>query len=183
MYLYTHINIFASRVSFNLYDTCLILIGLESWGEGDRLPEFLHLAVYHHEPPGAPQSKGGVFLLQRAHHHTADRPDGRRAHLSQIGQCINESVLLHMRLLWHPAHFRLPFVPSDPLQKGFDVFNALDLMENKTFLEKLKFGIGDGNLQYYLYNWKCPSMGPEKVWLLLLKIPSIYMYLYIDIDR
>ncbi|KAG7233048.1 hypothetical protein INR49_007527 [Caranx melampygus] len=40
--------------------------------------------------------------------------------------------------------------------KGFDVFNALDLMENKVFLEKLKFGIGDGNLQYYLYNWKCP---------------------------
>lgn len=49
------------------------------------------------------------------------------------------------------------------MQKGFDVFNALDLMENKTFLEKLKFGIGDGNLQYYLYNWKCPSMGSEKV--------------------
>lgn len=49
------------------------------------------------------------------------------------------------------------------IQKGFDVFNALDLMENKTFLEKLKFGIGDGNLQYYLYNWKCPSMGAEKV--------------------
>ena len=38
-------------------------------------------------------------------------------------------------------------------------------MENKTFLEKLKFGIGDGNLQYYLYNWKCPSMGSEKVHL------------------
>uniref|UniRef100_A0A672NSH7 Glycylpeptide N-tetradecanoyltransferase n=1 Tax=Sinocyclocheilus grahami TaxID=75366 RepID=A0A672NSH7_SINGR len=51
--------------------------------------------------------------------------------------------------------------------KGFDVFNALDLMENKTFLEKLKFGIGDGNLQYYLYNWKCPSMGSEKVGLVL----------------
>uniref|UniRef100_A0AAY4AIM6 Glycylpeptide N-tetradecanoyltransferase n=1 Tax=Denticeps clupeoides TaxID=299321 RepID=A0AAY4AIM6_9TELE len=52
-------------------------------------------------------------------------------------------------------------------QKGFDVFNALDLMENKTFLEKLKFGIGDGNLQYYLYNWKCPPMEPEKVGLVL----------------
>ncbi|XP_048416924.1 glycylpeptide N-tetradecanoyltransferase 2-like isoform X2 [Stegostoma tigrinum] len=51
--------------------------------------------------------------------------------------------------------------------KGFDVFNALDLMENKTFLEKLKFGIGDGNLQYYLYNWKCPSMAAEKVGLVL----------------
>lgn len=49
------------------------------------------------------------------------------------------------------------------LQRGFDVFNALDLMENKEFLERLKFGIGDGNLQYYLYNWKCPFMEPEKV--------------------
>uniref|UniRef100_A0A2K6UZQ5 Glycylpeptide N-tetradecanoyltransferase n=1 Tax=Saimiri boliviensis boliviensis TaxID=39432 RepID=A0A2K6UZQ5_SAIBB len=51
--------------------------------------------------------------------------------------------------------------------KGFDVFNALDLTENKTFLEKLKFGIGDGDLQYDLYNWKCPSMGAEKVGLVL----------------
>ena len=49
------------------------------------------------------------------------------------------------------------------LQRGFDVFNALDLMENKQFLEKLKFGIGDGNLQYYLYNWKCPDVTPEQV--------------------
>lgn len=48
-------------------------------------------------------------------------------------------------------------------QKGFDVFNALDLMENKVFLEKLKFGIGDGNLQYYLFNWKCPPMDPDMV--------------------
>ena len=43
------------------------------------------------------------------------------------------------------------------------MFNALDLMENKQFLENLKFGIGDGNLQYYLYNWKCPQMDAEKV--------------------
>ena len=35
----------------------------------------------------------------------------------------------------------------------YDVFNALDLMDNKQFLEELKFGIGDGDLQYYLYNW------------------------------
>ena len=46
---------------------------------------------------------------------------------------------------------------------GFDVFNALDLMDNKEFLEKLKFGIGDGNLQYYLYNWRCPAMQPHQV--------------------
>merc|ERR1719422_1198133 len=52
-------------------------------------------------------------------------------------------------------------------KENFDVFNALDLMENSEFLEKLKFGIGDGNLQYYLYNWKCPKMEPNKVGLVL----------------
>ncbi|XP_049844799.1 glycylpeptide N-tetradecanoyltransferase 2-like [Schistocerca gregaria] len=50
---------------------------------------------------------------------------------------------------------------------GFDVFNALNLMENKEFLEALKFGIGDGNLQYYLYNWRCPPMEPNKIGLVL----------------
>ncbi|XP_068626221.1 glycylpeptide N-tetradecanoyltransferase 2 [Battus philenor] len=50
---------------------------------------------------------------------------------------------------------------------GFDVFNALDLMDNKEFLEQLKFGIGDGNLQYYLYNWRCPSITPNKIGLVL----------------
>ncbi|XP_071453218.1 glycylpeptide N-tetradecanoyltransferase 2 [Hetaerina americana] len=50
---------------------------------------------------------------------------------------------------------------------GFDVFNALDLMENKKFLKPLKFGIGDGYLQYYLYNWRCPSMPPNKIGLVL----------------
>uniref|UniRef100_A0A0N5ABN5 Glycylpeptide N-tetradecanoyltransferase n=1 Tax=Syphacia muris TaxID=451379 RepID=A0A0N5ABN5_9BILA len=50
---------------------------------------------------------------------------------------------------------------------GFDVFNALDLMDNSDFLEELKFGIGDGNLQYYLYNWKCPDMVPGNVGLVL----------------
>ncbi|CAD5215118.1 unnamed protein product [Bursaphelenchus okinawaensis] len=52
-------------------------------------------------------------------------------------------------------------------KEGFDVYNSLDLMENKTFLSDLKFGIGDGNLQYYLYNWKSPEMTPEEVGLVL----------------
>ncbi|XP_074596211.1 glycylpeptide N-tetradecanoyltransferase 2-like [Brevipalpus obovatus] len=42
-----------------------------------------------------------------------------------------------------------------------DVFNALDLMENKEFLEELKFGKGDGTLQYYLFNWQCPNISCE----------------------
>uniref|UniRef100_A0A2K5RD93 Glycylpeptide N-tetradecanoyltransferase n=1 Tax=Cebus imitator TaxID=2715852 RepID=A0A2K5RD93_CEBIM len=54
-----------------------------------------------------------------------------------------------------------------PKMKGLDVFSALDLTENKTFLEKLKFGIGHANLQYYLHTWKCPSVGAEKVRLVL----------------
>jgi glycylpeptide N-tetradecanoyltransferase len=37
---------------------------------------------------------------------------------------------------------------------GFDVFNALTLLDNPIFLEELKFGPGDGFLNYYLYNWK-----------------------------
>ncbi|KAH3715920.1 hypothetical protein DPMN_058636 [Dreissena polymorpha] len=36
-------------------------------------------------------------------------------------------------------------------------------MQNKQFLDKLKFGIGDGNLQYYLYNWRCTQMEPYQV--------------------
>jgi glycylpeptide N-tetradecanoyltransferase len=35
----------------------------------------------------------------------------------------------------------------------FDVFNALTLMDNGLFLEQQKFGGGDGQLHYYLYNY------------------------------
>ena len=38
-------------------------------------------------------------------------------------------------------------------KNNFDVFNALDLMDNHSFFEKLKFKIGNGNLKYYLYNF------------------------------
>jgi len=51
---------------------------------------------------------------------------------------------------------------------GVDVFNALNLMENETFLTELKFGKGDGNLQYYVYNWSSPTMKPADVGLVLL---------------
>jgi len=53
-------------------------------------------------------------------------------------------------------------------QRGFDVFNALNVMENDNFLKELKFGIGDGYLQYYLYNWKCPKIEPSGIGLVLL---------------
>ncbi len=53
-------------------------------------------------------------------------------------------------------------------KNDFDVFNALNVMQNDEFLNKLKFGIGDGHLQYYLYNWRCPTMEPSQVGLVLL---------------
>jgi len=47
-------------------------------------------------------------------------------------------------------------------QAKFDVFNALTLMDNASFLQDLKFGAGDGLLNYYLYNWRtAPLAGVE----------------------
>eukprot|EP01117_Protostelium_nocturnum_P004656 TRINITY_DN1686_c0_g1_i2.p1 TRINITY_DN1686_c0_g1~~TRINITY_DN1686_c0_g1_i2.p1 ORF type:complete len:330 (+),score=65.70 TRINITY_DN1686_c0_g1_i2:498-1487(+) len=53
-------------------------------------------------------------------------------------------------------------------KNDFDVYNCLDILENKEFIQSHKFGKGDGNLHYYLYNWKCPEIPQEKVGLVLL---------------
>lgn len=54
-------------------------------------------------------------------------------------------------------------------QKDFDVFNALDVMHNESFLKELKFGPGDGNLHYYLYNYRIrQSLKPSELGLVLL---------------
>jgi glycylpeptide N-tetradecanoyltransferase len=52
--------------------------------------------------------------------------------------------------------------------EGADVFNALNLMDNDEFLKELKFGLGDGNLQYYLYNWGCPTLKSSEIGIVLL---------------
>lgn len=52
--------------------------------------------------------------------------------------------------------------------KGYDVFTALDMMQNKTFLDDLKFGPGDGRLHYYLFNWSAPQLKKEDVGLIML---------------
>jgi glycylpeptide N-tetradecanoyltransferase len=53
-------------------------------------------------------------------------------------------------------------------KEGADVFNALNLMDNDEYLKELKFGLGDGNLQYYLYNWACPTMQSNELGIVLL---------------
>jgi hypothetical protein len=76
---------------------------------------------------------------------------------------------MHPVALWtlHDSLSPLPF-SAPPLQKGADVFNCLSLMENGPVLRDLKFGPGDGSLQYYLYNWQCPAVPSEAVGLVLL---------------
>ncbi|KAE8551731.1 hypothetical protein EYB25_005621 [Talaromyces marneffei] len=53
---------------------------------------------------------------------------------------------------------RLQLLVNDALIEAkkarFDVFNALTLQDNPLFLEQLKFGAGDGQLHYYLYNYR-----------------------------
>jgi glycylpeptide N-tetradecanoyltransferase len=52
---------------------------------------------------------------------------------------------------------------------GFDVYNALEVMENQEFLEALKFGRGDGTLHYYAYNWRLSKkLEPSEIGLVLL---------------
>ncbi|KAF3794830.1 Glycylpeptide N-tetradecanoyltransferase 1 [Nymphaea thermarum] len=54
-------------------------------------------------------------------------------------------------------------------KKEYDVFNALDIMQNETFLKELKFGPGDGQLHYYLYNYRIRhTLKPSELGLVLL---------------
>ena len=52
--------------------------------------------------------------------------------------------------------------------EGFDVFNCLDIMENKTVFQDLLFGEGDGKLKYYLWNFVCPETEPKDLSLVLM---------------
>jgi glycylpeptide N-tetradecanoyltransferase len=79
----------------------------------------------------------------------------------QVSECCLASI---------PGRFHLNFSNTDfPItQANFDVFNALNLMDNSMFIDDLKFGPGDGYLNYYLYNWKCREVKPHKVGLVML---------------
>ncbi|ORZ26003.1 glycylpeptide N-tetradecanoyltransferase 2-like protein [Absidia repens] len=52
-------------------------------------------------------------------------------------------------------------------QLGFDVMNALHLLDNGRVLQQQKFGAGDGFLNYYLYNWRCPNVDNNKIGLVM----------------
>ena len=48
-------------------------------------------------------------------------------------------------------------------EQGYDVFNAMDVMDNHDVYEELNFTLGSGSIYFYLYNWNCEPMHPEKV--------------------
>jgi len=52
--------------------------------------------------------------------------------------------------------------------EGFDVFNALTLMDNEEVFDELKFHPGDGILNFYLYNWRVRPLEPHENALVLL---------------
>ena len=51
---------------------------------------------------------------------------------------------------------------------GFDVYNCLDVMDNKTAIEDLHFGAGSGNLYYYLYNYSINDISQDKIGIVLV---------------
>lgn len=51
---------------------------------------------------------------------------------------------------------------------GFDVFNALNIMENETVFTDLLFGKGSGTLKYYFYNFMTPEIKPNELGIVLM---------------
>lgn len=62
-------------------------------------------------------------------------PYDRTAHKTRLNALVHDALILARNL-------------------KFDVFNALSLMDNGLFLEQQKFGAGDGQLHYYLFNYR-----------------------------
>ncbi|KAL2914677.1 glycylpeptide N-tetradecanoyltransferase [Polyrhizophydium stewartii] len=51
---------------------------------------------------------------------------------------------------------------------SFDVFNCIEFMDNAKFIEPLKFGRGNGDLHFYLYNYRCADVARENVALFMV---------------
>lgn len=52
--------------------------------------------------------------------------------------------------------------------EGFDVYNALTVMDNEKVFSDLLFGQGDGSLKYYFYNYQCPTVDPSNIAIVLM---------------
>eukprot|EP00299_Pterocystis_sp_00344_P012008 c5700_g1_i1.p1 GENE.c5700_g1_i1~~c5700_g1_i1.p1 ORF type:complete len:387 (-),score=94.34 c5700_g1_i1:46-1206(-) len=131
-----------------------------------------------------------VFTREEFAHWFLPRQDVISSYVVKTNGKITDLVsfyTLPSTVLHHPQHnsikvaysyynvattVTLPELMGDALvlanNSQHDVFNALDLMENRTFFEPLKFAQGDGELHYYLYNWKIPSLQNGENGIILL---------------
>ncbi|KAG7293942.1 bifunctional glutathione transferase/peroxidase [Staphylotrichum longicolle] len=76
-----------------------------------------------------------AYLFYYASDVAFSAPDDRSALKTRLNALMGDALVLAKR-------------------HNFDVFNALSLMDNSLFLEQQKFGPGDGQLHYYLFNYK-----------------------------
>lgn len=63
------------------------------------------------------------------------QPYDRAAHKARMNELVHDALILAKT-------------------EKFDVFNALSLMDNGLFLQQQKFGAGDGQLHYYVFNYR-----------------------------
>lgn len=98
-----------------------------------------------------------------SYYHLPSTIIGNRVHntLRAVYSYYNVATSMSLKDLMHDALITAK-------QTKIDVFNALTIMDNEEFLHDLLFGRGDGELQYYLYNWAAPKMDPKGVGLVLV---------------
>jgi glycylpeptide N-tetradecanoyltransferase len=53
-------------------------------------------------------------------------------------------------------------------KEGFDVYNALNIMDNQDAFESLRFLRGAGSLHYYLFNYRLSNVESEKIAIVLV---------------
>ncbi|ODA79476.1 hypothetical protein RJ55_05069 [Drechmeria coniospora] len=81
-----------------------------------------------------------AYLFYYASETALTEPFDRAALKTRLNSLINDALILAKKA-------------------KLDVFNALSLMDNALFLEQQKFGGGDGQLHYYLFNYKMNHIG------------------------
>ncbi|PHH77366.1 hypothetical protein CDD80_694 [Ophiocordyceps camponoti-rufipedis] len=76
-----------------------------------------------------------AYMFYYASEAGLTQPPDRPALKTRLNSLVNDALILAKRA-------------------KLDVFNALTLMDNTLFLEQQKFGAGDGQLHYYLFNYR-----------------------------
>lgn len=76
-----------------------------------------------------------AYMFYYASETGLTQPPDRPALKTRLNNLVNDALILAKRA-------------------KLDVFNALTLMDNTLFLEQQKFGAGDGQLHYYLFNYR-----------------------------